>query len=121
MANAAYWAINDRLPRRPSRLPWPPSLPVRLDGGGAVERMASPIAFLVGRWHGSGRGEFPTMDPFTYDEEVRFPTWACLHSCTSNGRGRRTIDPCGTWKPASGAPARRVSITLPRVTEISEG
>lgn len=34
--------------------------------------MASPIAFLVGLWHGSGRGEFPTMDPFTYDEEVHF-------------------------------------------------
>ncbi|MGH7358076.1 MAG: heme-binding beta-barrel domain-containing protein, partial [Candidatus Rokuibacteriota bacterium] len=34
--------------------------------------MASPIAFLAGLWRGTGHGEFPTMDPFDYDEEVRF-------------------------------------------------
>src|SRR5581483_9726272 len=29
-----------------------------------------PIAFLLGRWHGEGDGEYPTIEPFRYREEV---------------------------------------------------
>lgn len=31
-----------------------------------------PVVWLLGTWHGSGRGEYPTTDPFTYDQEVIF-------------------------------------------------
>jgi hypothetical protein len=31
-----------------------------------------PIRFLVGSWRGSGRGEYPTIEPFTYTEEASF-------------------------------------------------
>lgn len=32
----------------------------------------APIAALVGSWQGPGRGEYPTIEPFTYIEELTF-------------------------------------------------
>lgn len=34
--------------------------------------LLEPIRFLVGSWHGTGRGEYPTIAPFTYREDVSF-------------------------------------------------
>lgn len=31
-----------------------------------------PVAWLLGTWYGSGRGEYPTMEAFGYDQEVAF-------------------------------------------------
>ncbi|HSF85942.1 MAG TPA: FABP family protein [Acidimicrobiia bacterium] len=33
-----------------------------------------PVAFLIGTWRGQGRGDYPTIDGFTYSEEVVFGT-----------------------------------------------
>jgi hypothetical protein len=29
-----------------------------------------PVVWLLGTWHGNGRGEYPGLDPFTFDQEV---------------------------------------------------
>jgi len=32
----------------------------------------SAVAFLLGTWRGEGQGEFPTIKPFRFREEIRF-------------------------------------------------
>lgn len=38
----------------------------------ALHEQAARIGFLLGTWQGAGKGEYPTIDPFAYGEEVRF-------------------------------------------------
>lgn len=93
---------------------------------GALHDTLEPLAFLLGTWRGGGRGEYPTIDPFDYEEELRFDHVGdafLLYEQTS-------------WSPEDGAPIHfergflrpgadgRVELTLAHplgLTEISEG
>jgi hypothetical protein len=38
----------------------------------ATSEALRPFAFLLGRWRGTGTGSYPTIEPFTYREELVF-------------------------------------------------
>jgi hypothetical protein len=38
----------------------------------ALDERLESLAFLLGTWRGEGKGEYPTIEPFDYEEELRF-------------------------------------------------
>ncbi len=87
--------------------------------------MGSPIAFLAGVWRGSGAGEFPTMEAFTYHEEVRFidhgaPSLVYQQRAWSTEDDELLHVESGIWRSSPDG-TLAVSVALPRVTELSEG
>ncbi|MGH2462261.1 MAG: FABP family protein [Candidatus Limnocylindria bacterium] len=83
------------------------------------------LAALVGTWRGEGSGEFPTMDSFGYEEEVRFldigsGDLVYLQRAWAPSSGEVLHAEAGIWRAV---PDGKLVVTIaqPRRTEVSEG
>jgi hypothetical protein len=104
-------------------------MPMRRDTLPGLEAQPPPlhpdvrtIASLLGTWRGEGKGEYPTIEPFAYGEEVRFwhvgkpflmytqRTWAL-----QDGTPRHSE--MGYWRPQ---PDGKIEIVLAHPTGIVE-
>jgi len=73
----------------------------------AVHPAVEPLTFLLGQWRGEGKGKYPTIEPFVYEEEIEF-----------SHTGRPFLFYVQkTWNPADGYPLHSESGYMRPVAE----
>jgi hypothetical protein len=86
----------------------------------------TPLAFLIGTWHGDGHGNYPSIDPFVYSEQVVFGTipgkpFLTYSQRTKGADGRPLHTESGYIRPVVGGVAELVLAQPSGVTEIHAG
>lgn len=83
-----------------------------------------PLAFLEGTWSGLGRGDYPTVAPFTYRERLTFRGGPVLHyeqHTTHPDTGEPMHREAGYLRPAGDGRVEWVIAQPTGVVEVDEG
>ena len=85
-----------------------------------------PVAWLLGTWRGSGAGIYPTIDDFSYGEELHFwhsgkPVMAYSSRTWSPDDGRALHAEMGYWRPQDDGSIEVVIAHSFGLTEIMRG
>jgi hypothetical protein len=86
----------------------------------------APLSFLLGRWEGVGKGDYPTIEAFDFIQEVTFShngkpflsyTSRSWRMSPDGTRGQPLATETGFWRPR---PDSRVELLLTHPTGITE-
>jgi len=84
-----------------------------------------PLRFLLGTWRGRGRGDYPTIDAFEYEEEVTFShvgkPFLIYQQKTWDHDGRPLHAEMGYMRPVGTTGAELVLAQPSGITEIHSG
>jgi hypothetical protein len=84
-----------------------------------------PLSFLLGTWRGEGRGIYPTIDDFTYTEEITFghvgKPFIAYGQKTKGADGNPLHTEFGYYRPVGPEAAELILAQPSGITEIHTG